>query len=865
MDDLRDLLGAQSGAAAVAARSGDYQLLLGAGASFGARNSRGALLPMAPGLVTMLQRQYPDAVIEDDVPLQRAYQRAVNEVGADKVWRFLKGIFGSTNHDPWFTHLAALPWGRIWTLNVDDAFERAFRKGERNRITELQVIDWSDEYSESDYVQIVHLHGSILGNAPSPLVFSFSEYASLAQKRPVWDSMLKGSVSSKPFIIVGAKGLGEPDMEATLVNNKPAATAPSIIVDPHVTPGQRKEFAGLGYLVFEGTAEQFTEQWTQLVELDNANLARLYETTAISIPQFTELKLESAPVPSRNHDLLGGSEPLWNDARIGSIAQFDWMKQVLRPAREWVLNSSRESSLHVVFGERLTGLSSGLLFVAAELRRLGATVLQFDRVARFERKRVIDFCTGRGPVVVVCDASHEFAVFFNDLLKDAARTPDCDLLILFGEKRFHELQVDNHFKSNEIRRTTTDIFSRRNKADAHQIVGLLDRRGRLGQLEQQSPESRRSHFNGRDIFSAMAEVERGQGFQQRLGTELRSLKTTWHRDLLLMLAIASFGSHQVSVQEAAFGVQVSTQQLLKECAENPSLNALVEVAGDLIFARQRSSSLERLFEGTESDERLTALSQVTRALSGLATSQGLKEKNRASSLVGGLMVARTLRTVFPGAIIDRYYEALFPEFAHWNARYWEQRAINAKLEGKWGPAESWASRAVTLKDDPYTRTTLGTILINKASVLAEYGDATWIDLYRRGKDELDVALQMDAGNRVAAVSFLENTLQLLRSTLRASPELASSEELSVIRADWTMGYANVQLVGSVEDSARRRATELRRAFDALDVQLSDGRTTHSERHANTTGAAGRSRRGRGRSSGHNRGQNGDATRRRGQH
>jgi len=841
VDNLRDLLGTRSDPALVAARSGDYQLLLGAGASFGAQNTRGTSLPMAPALVTMLQRQYPDALIENDVPLQRAYQRAVNEVGPDAVWRFLKGIFGGANHEAWFTHLAALPWARVWTLNVDDAFERAFRKGERNRITDLQIVDWSEEYSESDDVQIVHLHGSILGNNPSPLVFSFSEYAALAQRRPVWDAMLKGSVSSKPFIVIGAKGLGEPDMEATLVNNRPAALAPSIIVDPHVTPGQRKEFASLGYLVFEGTAEQFTEQWTEFTELDSANLIRLYETTTVSIPQFTELTLESAQIPSRNHDLLGGSEPLWNDARVGSIAEFGWMAHVARPAREWVLNSNREPSLHVVFGERLTGLSSGLLHVAADLRKLGATVLQFDRVARFERKRVIDFCVGRGPVVIICDTAHEFAVFFNDLLQDAARTPDCHLLIIFGEKRFHELQVDNHFKSNDIRRATTNILSRRTKADARNVVALLDRRGRLGQLEQQTPQARRHHFEGRDIFSAMAEVERGAGFQQRLAEELRSLKTGWHRDLLLILAIASFGSHQVSVQEAAFGMQVSTQQLLKESAENSSLNALVEVAGDLIFARQRSSSLDRLFDKKEADERLMALSKVTSTLSGLATNRGLKEKNRASALVGGLMVARTLRTVFPGANIDAYYEALFSDFGHWNARYWEQRAINAKLSGKWGPAESWASRAVTIKDDPYTRTTLGTILINKASVLAEYGDATWIDLYHRGKENLDVALQMDAGNRVAAVSFLENTLQLLRTASSTSPE-GASEELSLIRADWGMGYANVQLVGSIEDSARRRATELRADFDRLFPHSSEESAAESSPQARPAKPANQSRR-----------------------
>lgn len=814
MNNLSQLLGDKANDAYVAARSGDYQLLLGAGASFGSKNARQRPLPMAASLITMLQEKFPAALIEDGNSLQRAYQRAVYEVGKNEVWKYFKEVFGGATHEEWFTHLAGLPWGRVWTLNIDDAFERAFAQSRRQRVTRLRVIDWTDEFSESDDMQIVHLHGSIIEPKPTPLVFSFSDYANAIARTPVWDQMLRGSVVTKPFIIIGAKGLDEPDLEATLVASRPSSRAPSIIVDPHVTPGQRREMEYLGYIVFEGTAEDFTRQWSTLVGLDSAALATLYETTAVSIPQFSELRLEDSVIPTRNHDFLGGSKPQWADARMGSIAEFDWMSRVLRESRAWVRDLQRKSALHVIFSDRLAGLSAGLLFIAAELRESAATVLVFDRVAKFNKKRVLDFCAGRGPVVIICDSSHEFTMFFDELLTDAQNETDCSILVIFGETTLHELQVDNHFRSGTVPRSTTIVYSRRNAADARQIESLLNRRGRLGRLEQLPPAARRAHFRDRDIFGAMGEVEGAPGFQNRLAVELRSLSKEWHADLLMMLAIASAGNHQVGISEAAIGVGVGADQLLNDISEHSALNALVEVAGDLMYARQRSAALKQMFDRDEADARLASLSRVTRNLGALATSASLKERNRPASLVGGLMQARVLRNAFKGANIDAYYDSLLPVFGSWNARFWEQRAINAKHEGDWGPAESWASRAVTIKDDAYTQTTLGTILLNKSAVSLEYGDQTWMDLYRRGRDHLDKALYIDVGNRVAAISYLENAMNLLRSATRGASSMNESDELAVIRADWSAHYASVQLVGGVDDSARRRASELGREFEA---------------------------------------------------
>jgi hypothetical protein len=117
----------QAGLLRDAARSGRYHLLLGAGASAGAQNSRGDL-PMAPGLVDILAQRFPSAPIPADTALPRAYQRAVSVSSPEAVWWVLREVFLHSNHREWYSTFATLPWKRVWTLNVDDVFENAYRR-----------------------------------------------------------------------------------------------------------------------------------------------------------------------------------------------------------------------------------------------------------------------------------------------------------------------------------------------------------------------------------------------------------------------------------------------------------------------------------------------------------------------------------------------------------------------------------------------------------------------------------------------------------------------------------------------------------------------------------------------------------------
>jgi hypothetical protein len=815
--DLQDLLGDRFLPTKRAARAGTYQLLLGAGASLGAVNATGARIPAASGLVAALQRAYPTAQIDSDTPLQRAYQRAVLASSRDTVWRLMKKVFSGAKHEPWFRTMAGLPWRRVWTLNIDDTFENSYVGTTRSRLSRLRSINWVDEYAEWSGLEVVHLHGTVVGAEPSPLIFSLSEYQSSAEKQGVWQKVLRGLLTAEPFAIIGAKLLGDQDVEALVLASRPSHEAPSFIVDPFIEDGNKWELEQAGFVVIRETAESWIEAWVRAFALDTENLESIFVSEGANLPQMIELRADRVIPATRSHDFLGGSEPRWSDACEGRIARFEWMNALSNEIKEWGGANPSGVFVRLLYAERLVGVTAGLLQVARQALQSSFVVLEFDRSTRFMPDQVLDFCRSRGSVLLLIDGVHEFAADVDRLAEAAKGDPGVSLFVLVVDRPSRDLKIEDKLRGSYPKRASKVVL-RRSKTDAKAAVGLLHKFGRLGRLESKPYAERVQHFAQRDIFSTMSEVEHSAAFKSRLDHEVVSLSKAWHRDLLFLLALASVDNYQVGLTEAAFAVDVSTQTIDDDVARDSHLSALIEQDGELLFPRQRERGLASLVSVGRHYEFLMRLSNMLINLAPLATSESLMNRNRAAVLTGRLMNAKQLRSVFPDGDLPRFYESLREHFGDWNARYWEQRAIDAKGRRDWGPAESFAERAVSLKDDGFTRTTLGTILLNKSENLASEGDAAWIGYYERGFHELEQAMGMEIQNRVSAFAYLEAVLVLL-SVLndRAHRGLKIFGSIEPVIRDWQAVYAVMRVGLTIEDGfeSTERAEALSIRFGRL--------------------------------------------------
>ncbi|MEV5850178.1 SIR2 family protein [Streptomyces sp. NPDC051985] len=821
--NARDLKSARN-----AARGGEYNLLLGAGASKGARNSRGAL-PDAKGLIPVLGSEFRNAPISDSISLHRAYQRAVKVSSRDEVWRFLKSVFLGAEHDEWFQRLAVMPWSRVWTLNIDDAFENAFEAAKNRTRRRLRTVNFDDPFSETGNLEVVHLHGHVIGPDPKSLIFSLSEYQQLASEKRVWKQVLDGSLSTRPFVIIGASILGDPDVEAALLGSSPCATAPSIIVDPGIRDDNAWELEESGYRILRMTGEDFLDAWEEDLDLNEATLRELEDAQMLSIPQFSRLQTNrSAPYP-RAHDYLGGDTPVWKDVLDGNVAEFEWMKEVRRDFTEWLEDDSVGSRLHIVYGRRLSGASSGLLLSARSFIRSHADVFIFDGSSRFDVDLVIKSCLDGRPTVLLIDSGADFANDVDELLNEVSQNINVRIYATVTEDPRNHLRMEGRLTGN-YSRVVTRVPKSLGHKDSQQIVRHLEKFGRLGALEGFDHQQRVRKLKGRDIFSALVDVEYATGFRKRIQAEIKDLDAPWKKNLILLLALSAQEALQVGIMEASIAVGRKAGEIAEALELDGHLSALVEQAGDILVARQRGNAVDGVIDDVSDRVAFKQVLAMVQNLSPLATRASLRERNRGARLTAYLMTVKHLQNNFPKIELEsEFFSKLHPVFGEWNGRFWEQRAIYAKRQRRWEKADSFAGRAVTLYDDVYTRTTHGTILVNRAQDLAESSDPKWWDFYQRGREQFETAIRRDRLNRVTAFAYLNATLALMEAMNEILTEGAvlptSAENLHEVMGEWEREYAVLRLSLSGEENleSARRAEALSQRWASLKIKPEDSR------------------------------------------
>ena len=106
-------------------------------------------------------------VSQNGLPLNASLQQAYSAMTVGQVEHFVTDHYTCTNVGPTIRRLAAQPWRRVYTLNVDNCFEAAFEALIKQRefdINCLEVLNFDDGFSElfSDIrCSIIHLHGCV--------------------------------------------------------------------------------------------------------------------------------------------------------------------------------------------------------------------------------------------------------------------------------------------------------------------------------------------------------------------------------------------------------------------------------------------------------------------------------------------------------------------------------------------------------------------------------------------------------------------------------------------------------------------------------------------------------------------------------
>lgn len=760
-------------------RLGKYHLVLGAGASCDCTNSLGRL-PIARDLEAILLHECGIDEVDEVVGLQRAYEEACHRRGASAVSELLKTLYSEAIPSALHRRIPLLRWRAIWTFNIDDAVESAYANCE-DRMQVAHTVLWKERPRPvdgiGDQVPVVHLHGYVGERSPQDpqLIFSMAEYleALSSASRNNWHTTFRSSFPSYPSIIVGARLVDEIDFAEIIRQGSISAEygTPSVIVLPRITAFQRSEFERWNLIPVEATGEEFFRALTQ--SADQLTEERK-GATSLYTSLYTErsiLELSSPRVAREyyhaSHDFYGGDEPTWEDISLDLDAVPRWVEQLANDVGT-PETAGTGQVLYVLCGGAFRGKSTGLLRLAAVLHSQGWEPFYLIGRERLELDEITQYLRDRPRAVLFADPLHFDAHELDGLLRRAAA--DNRRLIMFGTDRSRHLRritdaISPRFLVGAVSPVVTfDVTD----AFWWQIVRKRRAHARLGRLEGADEPAAKLYFtqHGRDLYSALAELEDAYGFIAR-GLDAFNSVPEDLRLAFAAIALAASASLSIPATTVAGVSGVGQRRLIKEVTGGTLTEWVALDASGSGVVRLRHPYLgELLLSGQialpDGVTLLEVAEETCRALARAISPEAIRRGTLEYRLAAELMDERLVKRLADSDDVDAWYATLESEYG-WNARFWEQRALaqTRNLDR----AFSFAQRAVQERRDGFALNTLGTVLMRRAAAAADRQSFDVAETYwSEAVDALTKAKDHASGLLVAPYSsFFAYTLRLIEA------------------------------------------------------------------------------------------------------
>jgi len=773
MLDLAGLLGADNLDAfmrGMARRK--YHVLLGAGASSGGRSADARPLPVGAELADELQTLF-GIPLGGASNLRRIYAAARQRTAADGsgLSDYIRGRFTKTTPPEWLNAFVQVGWQQVWTLNVDDCLARAYELHGDVAHQRLVSVSWTDRHrtareSESELLA-VHLHGKASrANRYGELVFDISSYIQATAAQHRWHRLFGDAYQAQPFLIVGASLDAEIDLQAVLDQGQVAIDHPSLIVLRDIDDLQEEEYRGYGLLPVRATADAFFEAVlallpTYLAKLTSREAADVAEVPAEAkrfLHQWKELLVNDGPARDRRHDVFKGHEPLWTDAVGGRLSTRTVVNSLAILADSSVTDAAR--LLHVMAGPSFSGKTAVMFEAARRFIREGYQVFQFDSPTAPDVEALYWWIQRYPKTILVLDNAADFAKDIAAVYALAAAGPVVPRIL--AVERARRL---NHIENVLVLTPRVDhtVSPNITNSEIRSLINVLKKNNRLGDLTGKEEHEQFDYFvkeHQRELFTAMANLERGREFQTRVLGEYDSMHDALSLRLLGVAALTAHLGYGVPYEVVQSSAGISPREL----------NAALEGdLGDLLVASDGSVHLRHRYMGQVLIEhRLTVREKLEIALSLgasvaphvsiAAISASTIHYRIARALMGHDILADLLERD-SDAVLD-WYEKLQPEF-DWNARFWEQRALAAADSSMFEPAFSWAREAVDRRRDSLTLNTVGAVLMRRA--VDEAGRGRWpSETYELAELALREARMFKDANEYPYDTFLGYTLQLVQ-------------------------------------------------------------------------------------------------------
>lgn len=589
--------------------NGRLVLLFGAGASIGCKNSLGQTPPLGWDLAKILAEEIGEEFSDED--LSDVYA-AAKEVLGDQVHRIFEKHYKHCTPSSEFKELLKYPFFRIYTLNIDDGFEKAAHQipslkfNVKNRDDNITEVD--QFYQTLDFIK---LNGDV--NHPSKgFIFSAQEYAKGSSGEPLWYSELAKDYHKYTFIFIGTKlkeSLFFHQIEKYKAKTK-SNDLKSYILIPSLTGIQKKSLQTSNIEHLEGKLSDFTD-WlegefdeppTSVDVVSNTRPELNFETkektkylslfSGVTPVNRSSLALiDSDSSRSKIRNFYKGFKPTWLDILDNVPASLSNVERFYNAVLE--NSNSNELELHILFGSAGCGKTTALKQLALRVADLGLRSVYF----------IEEYKDNFQELVAELDHRHDKAYYLfierigdvapqiAEIIKSAKSTKA--IFISSENPKIWKTRVKEHL--GEYLTSSADI-SHINSDDADLILEKLERFGNWTRLSKLSPKNRKIELirkSKRQLLIGLIEATSGEGYNEIIQKDYKGITCDSERALLLLAGLAT--TQRVPANEATLTRALSYLNLNPNVHQLASqMDGIVTYTNGSVTTRHRVY-IERLF------------------------------------------------------------------------------------------------------------------------------------------------------------------------------------------------------------------------------------------------------------------------------
>jgi len=650
--------------------------------------------------------------------------------------------------------LAQQSWRRIYTLNVDNCFEVAFREVVKEREFDsqcIEAINFKDGFSEllSDKrCSIVHLHGTV-DRPEEGFIFSSNEYAQVMNQPNSWLLTLSQLIRTDTFVVAGTS-LDEIDVDFYLAQRnqqtKRGDVPPSILIEPFPNRLTEKLCKDHEFFLFEGTVADFFAKIEAIdgriqrpwIDNENDGLSSLDLDHATRVRFSASFEVvpsdpEKTPNPTR---FLLGAELTWSML----AANVDIPRDRFPEIRKHIVAAleSPEFKTFLLVDEPGCGKTAFLKRLAFDLSRGSGMVFWYTGMGlELEPTKIAGiFNRMSGRIVVLVDNFADALNSISLILQDIRKT---DILFVCAERDYRLSYIESAFTGEDYQQIKNSLGLTIDEANRLRVIHESEGISTISV----SKDVYVRQVVGKSIAEANCRIQNNFRTIDVITEGLIRECDGGEVSTYLLISLARF-CHSMGVRRSALSTVSfpgTVEFLLSSDASLPvkyseqSSSFVVPrraIIGDRILEIKRKSS---------SRELLTAFSDLALSLAPRVNRTTILRKTPDAQLLGRLMDYDNNVKRFIDSFAEDFYLALKP-LCQWNARYWEQMSL-LKLDRFFAsPSDRFlldesiqhARSAIAAQIHPFSLTTLAKVLFQAMQKSPDRRDQYFAEAWKNTVD-----------------------------------------------------------------------------------------------------------------------------------